>query len=138
MGNAADVQFIAETEPWRRGLGRPRSIIDPLWSGDTLLECSATVDDIEWDVTGRPWWWCRICGHCSDLTYLKHYVVETPQTYFVMSEQQFMTRRATQGFPTAETQAQAQYIMGVVLRIAASKPPEQFGRLIESILRLAD
>lgn len=135
MGNATNVQFIVQTEPWRGGQGSPSSSIDPIWANDTVTQCEATVDDIEWQL-GTTWWWCRRCGKCSNLQYLEHYIVEAPKQYYDLSLEQFLKRRETQGFPSAEAEDQALYIMGVALRVAASKRPEAFAGLVDSILRL--
>lgn len=137
MGNAANVQFIVQTEPWRSGQGMPRNSVDPIWAHDTITECSATHEDIEWEPeTG--WWWCRKCGKCSNAHFLEHIVVESPKRYYDLSLEQFMRRRSTQGFPSAEAEDQALHIMGVALRVAASKRPEAFARLVDDILQLSE
>lgn len=135
MGNAANVQFIAQTEPWRCGQGMPVSSLDPIWAHDSIEKCAGTINDVEWE-PGTEWWWCRKCGKCSNAHYLGHYIVETPRHYLDLSYKQFMTRRRTQGFPVAEAEDQARHIMGVALRVAAADRPESFGRLVENILQL--
>jgi len=137
MGNAENVQFVVQTEPWRSGQGRPRNAIDPLWANDTLIQCDATIDDLEWEPQ-TSWWWCRKCGGCSNLHYVEHRVVETPKHYYDLSFSQFMKRRSTQGFPSAEAEEQAFHIMGVALRVAASKQPEAFAGLVDGILQLCE
>jgi hypothetical protein len=137
MGNAANVQFIVQTEPWRGGQGRPRNSIDPIWANDTLVQCAATVADLEWE-PGTPWWWCRKCGKCSNLSYLEHFKVETPEYYYDLSLSHFLRRRQTQGLQAAEANNQAMHIMGVVLRVAASMPPVAFEKLVDNILQLGE
>lgn len=137
MGNAANVQFIVQTEPWRTGQGLPVSSVSPTWAHDTIIKCEATVDDIEWEPSSS-WWWCRKCGHCSKSHYLEHRVVEAPKQYFDLSIDQFLRRRSTQGLPSAEAEDQALHIMGVALRVAAAQRPESFARLVESILQLGE
>lgn len=137
MGTAANVEFIVQTEPWRSGLGKPRNAIDPIWAGDTVELCPANEDSIEWE-PDSDWWWCRQCGHCSNLHYLVHHVVESPRAYYELSMKQFLTRRKTQGFPSKEAEEQAFYIMGIALRVAASERPEELSRLADKILRLCE
>ncbi len=137
MGNAIDVQYVAQTEPWRTGLGRPRNLLDPIWADDTIETCHATPDDVEWEPE-TSWWWCRRCGHCSSAHFLQHRVVESPVEYHELSLNLFFARRAEQKLPADVAQAQALYAAGAVLRVAASKRPEEFEALLQTILELAN
>ena len=137
MDSAQNVEFLVQTEPWRAGQGRPRNMLDPIWASDTLVRCESTVDQMQWEAESG-WWWCRKCGHCSNLHYMVHYVVESPKAYHELSLQQFFARRETQGFPYTDAHDQALHIAGVALRVAASKRPEEFAKLVDDILELAD
>lgn len=137
MGNAANVQFLAQTEPWRLGQGAPMNCMDPIWAHDTTQKCTGKAYDIEWE-PGTEWWWCRACGKVSNSHYLEHYVVEEPGRYFDLSLAHFMERRKTQGLPVAEAEDQAHHIMGLALRVAAAHRPEALARLMDSVLRLGE
>lgn len=137
MGNAANVQFIVQTEPWRNGQGMPRSFLDPIWADDTIIKCSATIHDLEYE-PGTNWWWCTKCGKCSSAYFLEHYIVEAPRRYYELSFNQFIKRRSTQGLSNEEAIDQAYHVMGIVLRAAASKRPEDLIKLAEEILQLCN
>lgn len=113
-------------------------MVDPLWAKDTLLiKCEATTDDLMWEATS-DWWWCKLCGHCSNMYHITHYIAEVPKTYYDLSLAQFLTRRGTQGLPERCAEEQACHVAGVALRVAASKRPEEFAKLVDSILALVD
>jgi len=137
MGSAANVRYLVQTEPWRAGQGRPSSMVSPMWAKDTMVVCSASVDELEWE-SNTDWWWCLRCGHCSNMHNNMHYVVESPESYHKLSLEQFYKRRTTQEYPKREAHEQALHIAAIAIRVAASKRPEEFAKLVDDIIALAD
>lgn len=138
MENAVDMELLVRTEPWRNGQGRPRNNLDPIWASDTLIICDATVDSLVWETSATGWWWCLECGHCSSMHNTTHYIVESPEIYHQKSLEQYYKRRATQDFPEQEAQQQALHITAITLRVAASKRPEEFAKLVDDIIALGN
>lgn len=138
MNDAVNMELLVQTEPWRNGQGRPRSSIDPIWADDTLTICEATTDELMWESNSNGWWWCTKCGHCSNMHNTTHYIVESPEVYHQKSLTQYYKRRTTQGFPKQEAHDQALHIAAVALRVAASKRPEEFAKLVDDIIALAN
>ena len=136
MDSAHNVEYLVNTEPWRSGQGRPSSQVDSIWARDTLVVCDASTDKLQWEAES-DWWWCRECGHCSNLHVITHYIAESPSHYYNLSLEQFYRRRETQGFPQDDAVNQALHITGVALRVAASKRPEDLAKLAQDILALA-
>lgn len=138
MGSATNVQYLVKTEPWRGGQGRPSSMVSPMWANDDLIVCLASVAELEWEANSSGWWWCLRCGHCSNMHNITHYVVESPERYHQLSLSQFYKRRDTQKFPRHDAHDQALHIAAIAIRVAASKRPEEFAKLVEDIIALAD
>jgi hypothetical protein len=112
-------------------------MVSPLWAKDTMTVCTASADELEWEAdTG--WWWCLQCGHCSNMHNTTHYIVESPESYHRLSLEQFYTRRTTQEFPKSDAHEQALHIAAIAIRVAASKRPEEFAKLVDDIIALAD
>jgi hypothetical protein len=112
-------------------------MMSPLWASDTLGICQAPIDKLEWE-SDTGWWWCQQCGHCSNLHSNTHYVAVSPEEYHSLSLAQFYKRRNTQEFPDRDAQDQALHIAAVAIRVAASKRPEEFAKLVDDIIALAD
>jgi hypothetical protein len=72
------------------------------------------------------------------MTNTTHYIVESPKKYHQLSLEQFYQRREIQGFPRHDAHDQALHIAAIAIRVAASKRPEEFAKLVEDIVALAD
>lgn len=130
--STVSISKLVREEPWRAGQGRPRNILQPGW----VKEPTACTGEIEYEA-GTKWWWCKACGHCSCLHMHTHYKPVHPSDYYKDSLNYFYQERERQGVSKALAEQQAQHVMGVALRMAASLHPEELAKYVDEYVLLS-
>lgn len=121
---------LACIEPWRTGQGQAHNALDPTWEPVHQTLCQGSI---AWEGSTK-WWTCTACGHCGFWSNTTHHPTSSPYWSFIQGLQYFFRKREQQRTPVAISIRQALYVAGVVLRYAATKPPDQLGYYVQEHL----
>jgi hypothetical protein len=128
-----ELAAIAAREPWRQRVGYPNTVDDPLWSPEEHEECDGELEQEE----GAKYWCCSKCGYIGWSTSGKHYPILHPREFFEWCREFFlMSRREDTELTEEEISDQMLFLMGVVLKHASTKKPEEIRDFVERIAAL--
>lgn len=125
------VSELVQKEPWRTGLGKPRSPLDGTWTPE---QDSGWCDgEIEWEGTSN-WWWCKKCGYCSSLHFNQHEPISDPVVFFWKSVALFFQRRAEEGVEPTTAMGQLLFVAAVAIRYASTVKASQLREYIQQLI----
>jgi hypothetical protein len=125
-----NIEDLIKLEPWRTGLGIPKSALDPAWS----------VDDHEGTCGGNivlendsSWWWCSTCGYCAKGNLHEHYPAQDPESYQRVQEQKFVDQRIKEGLTELQARDQIAWVAAVAINYARTVKPLDLGTYIKQL-----
>lgn len=128
--NATSLQELVRAEPWRRRIGEAKNALDPSWAPSVYD--SYCPGDITFEGTSS-WWTCGHCGYVGSGYTPVHQPPRHPTAIFAEGALRFMrSRQETTSLLTVVHQMF--YVAGVALRHAASLPPAELERFIDSMV----
>lgn len=119
------IELLVKREPWRTNQGQP-TILNRAWSKEAEQPpCDGEIEFELSEAGTTGWWFCKECGHCSNLKRTEHAVCQSPRAYNMQSIELYRKKRLEQGVSPEVIEQQMDFICGVALRHAAIVPTEE-------------